>query len=323
MFSAADDPRTPVTLLTGWLGAGKTTLLNHILQDPQGMRFLVLVNEFGDIGVDHRLVVNSSEDLLELSNGCVCCTIRGDLVKALKKFDHRRRFGWLRRKRQFDHVIIETTGIAEPAPLLRTFLVEAEISAIYRIFSVITLLDAAHWKLVLQENSALEQIAVADLLVLNKTDLVQQEEVNKIRVQLVEFNPLAEVLTSTQAQVSPQDIWREREIRRPQADEAEEAAHQHDIQSVSLQESRPLDEMRTRLWLGSCVRILGPRLIRYKGFLHLHGRSHRVVLQGVYDLFQADAAGDWADSKPQTELVFIGRDLDAEFLRRGLDACVA
>jgi G3E family GTPase len=342
MPAVNQDARTPVTLLTGWLGAGKTTLLNRILADPQGHKFAVLVNEFGDIGVDDRLVTKSSEDLVELSNGCICCTVRGDLVKTLKNL--RKRRPPLFRRRDFDWVLVETTGIAEPAPLLRTFLVEDDISVSYRVESVVGMADARNLDTALQENSAIEQLALADLLILNKTDLVSKEKTVETQQKLHRINPAAPVVQTQNAQIDVAEILKARTPRglkdlQQRADskdaprdqsfteglEGNPSRHPHgEMKSVSLRCEKPLDEMKVQLWLNACSTMLDGKLIRYKGFLNLADRPWRCILQGVYNLYTVEAGEKWKEDEPRvTELVFIGRDLESEFLQRGLDACWA
>lgn len=315
--------QTPVTLLSGWLGAGKTTLLNRLLQNDRGTRYAVLVNEFGEIGIDDRLVVRSQDDLVELSNGCVCCTVRGDLVESLKRI-RRKRFPWSRRPR-FDRILIETTGIAEPAPLLRTFLVEDEIATYYRVQSVVTLVDGAHLEAALAHRSAIEQIALADLLVLNKTDLVDAETLDQLRGKLQGINPTAEIHPAVHADLPLHAILEASRRELPQMPEPLQETHGHgDIRSVSLVSEVPLDELKTRLWLDTCVQQLGERLIRYKGFLHIEGLPYRCVLQGVYDLYAVEAHGQWdATHLPRTEIVFIGHNLDRSFFERGLQAALS
>ncbi len=317
------DPRTPVTILTGWLGAGKTTLLNRILREPSGARWAVLVNEFGEISVDHRLVLRSDERTVELSNGCVCCTVRGDLVEALTRL-RRRRPPWFRRPR-FDRVLIETTGLAEPGPLLRTFLVEASVAASYVVDSVVTVVDAVHGRTALLEHAAQEQAALADLLVLNKSDLVDGTQSAALRKDLARLNPAAPVLEAVRGQI-PLEVLLAPGSRRGVSELPAEHEHEHfhGIGSVALRSERPLDELKARLWLDGAVRLLGPRLIRFKGFLHLADRPYRCVLQGVYDLYTVEAGLPWEEGEPRvSEIVFIGRELDREFLRRGLEAAVA
>ena len=315
------DPRIPVHLVTGWLGAGKTTLLNRLLAAPGGRRFAVLVNEFGEIGVDDRLVLRSEDDLVELQNGCICCTVRGDLVRTLHRLARPR--GLLRRRRPFDRVLIETTGIAEPAPILRTFLVEEGVASHYRMGAVTTVVDARHAEAAFQERAAREQVAVADLLLLNKTDLAGASELDTLEQALRAMNPAAEILRTTRSRVEPARILDREPSPRPAPTAPAPHPAAHGLASVALREDRPLDELRVQLWLRSCVRLLRERLVRYKGFLHLHGQERRIVLQGVYDLFQAEPGEPWGTDPRRTELVFIGHGLDPGMLRRGLEACVA
>lgn len=316
------DPRTPVTILTGWLGAGKTTLLNRLLREPGGRRWAVLVNEFGEIAVDHRLVVRSDERTVELANGCVCCTVRGDLVEALARL-RRRRLPWLRRPR-FDRVLIETTGLAEPAPLLRTFLVEAGVAQAYRVESVVCVVDAARATTALAEHAAAEQAALADLILLNKSDLADAPSRAALRARLAALNPAARLAECVRGEL-PAETLLAAGSPRPLAALPEDHGHLHDgIGAVALRSAAPLDELKARLWLDGAVRLLGPRLIRFKGFLHLADRPWRGVLQGVYDLYEVEAGPPWSEGEPRvTEIVFIGRDLDAAFLRRGLEAAEA
>ncbi len=320
-MSLPADPRTPVTLLTGWLGAGKTTLLNRLLAEPGGRRFAVLVNEFGDIGVDQRLVSRLDEDLVELTNGCVCCTVRGDLVAALARL-RKRRLGGLLPRRRFDHVLLETTGIAEPAPLLRTFLVEDSVATAYRLASIVTLVDARHASRALGEAAAREQIALAELLLLNKTDLEDVPALDALAGQLRALNPVAPQLRCERGAVDPVEILAERPPR-PHDDADSREGHDHgDLTSVALRCEEPLDELRAQLWLDGCARGLFGELVRWKGFLRLAGHEGAALLQGTYELYTVDAAGPWQDP-PRTEIVFIGRGLGGEALERGLRAARA
>jgi G3E family GTPase len=329
MTELGTDPRTPVTLLTGWLGAGKTTLLNRILAEPQGHRFAVLVNEFGEIGVDDRLVMRSNDDVVELNNGCVCCTVRGDLVRTLKNL--RLRKPPFFRRRKFDRILIETTGIAEPAPLLRTFLVEEDIAIFYQVEAVIGMVDAHSLESALSENSAVEQIALADLLLLNKTDLATPKQTVQARQRLQKINPAAPIRECQHAQVPVPEILQ----ARPPRGLADLETHIHskaggpnhahtNLQALSLREEHPLDEMKVQLWLDGIATMLEGQLVRYKGFLDLHDRSNRGILQGVYELYTVEAGQKWAEDELRcTEIVFIGRNLDLDYLSRGLQACRA
>lgn len=319
-MNVVTDPRTPVTVLTGWLGAGKTTLLNHLLREPGPRRHAVLINEFGEIGVDDRLVRRTVEDLVELRNGCVCCSVRGDLVAALNRLARPR--GVLRRRRRFDGVLVETTGIAEPAPLLRTLLVEAEVAARYRPGAVVTVVDALNLPAALEHRAAREQIAVADVLILGKADLVSPECAARRERELAAMNPAAARHRTEFGRVDAALLLEAPPVLARGPSAAEEPRHEAaGITAVSLREERPLKELEVQLWLKACVRMLGSDLIRFKGFLNLAGVEHKVVLQGVYELFTAEAGEAWGAGRRLTELVFIGHGLDADFLRRGLQAC--
>ncbi len=313
--------QTPVTLLTGWLGAGKTTLLNHLLSTDHGTRYAILVNEFGEIGIDQRLIVRSEDNLVELANGCVCCTIRGDLVQSLKRL-REKPWPWSKPP-QWDRVVIETTGIAEPAPLLRTFLVEDDIATYYRVQSVLTLVDAANANAAMQHNSAREQIALADVLVINKIDLASTTALSTLQNALREINPTASLLPTEQAKLPLHTIVEAHSRELPSLPSQSIPAQHGDIQSYCLSSAQPLDELKTKLWLDTCVQQMGENLIRYKGFLYIAGLPYRCVLQGVYDLYSVEAHGHWpATLPPKSELVFIGHNLDRQILQRGFQAAL-
>ncbi|MDP6941179.1 MAG: GTP-binding protein [Planctomycetota bacterium] len=319
------DSRAPVTILTGWLGAGKTTLLNHLLTDPHGQRFAVLVNEFGEIGVDQRLIRRSNEDIVELSNGCVCCSVRGDLVRTLKRLRKRRAWGLLPAQ-SFDHVLLETTGIAEPAPLLRTFLVEEGVAALYRVDSVVALVDSAHWNRAAAETAARDQIALADFLVLNKKDLVDSKEMALVEKEIVQLNPISPLLKTTQAELDSKMVLQAREPRPLSELEGYPMGHHHsenEIHTITLTTSKPLDILKAELWFNSIASSHSGELVRWKGFLNLEGCEERAILQGTYELFNVASEKPWGTLPRRTELVFIGRNLKKESLERGLQACVA
>lgn len=325
-MTTTPDPRVPVHLLSGWLGSGKTTLLNRFLAAPADLRFAVLVNEFGEIGIDDRTVVSTEEDLVELRSGCICCTVRGDLVEALAKLDRRRRGGLLRRAKPFDRVLIETTGLAEPAPLVRTLVSEPGVMEAFRPGTVIGMVDASNAERSLEEPSAREQVALADHLILNKCDLVDDERRREVENIVRRWNPLARLEHAVRADVDPMGLLEEPphvvrfDVPAENSERPDNHDHLHDITSVSLRESRPVDRTRLRLWLDACVHLLGDRLLRYKGFVSVIDDPRRVVLQGVYDRFTLEPEGEWGEDSPATELVFIGRNLDRKFFERGLEA---
>ena len=326
---AEPDPRTPVTVLTGWLGAGKTTLLNRLLEHARGSgaRFAVLVNEFGELSIDDRLVVATEENLVELAGGCVCCTVRGDLVLALERLERRARGGLWRRARPLDRVLVETTGLAEPGPLVKTFLAEERVRASYRPPSVVTLVDARAAELALVESAAREQLGVADRIVLNKVDLVAREQADELAARLARMNPLAALERASFAAVDAAELLCAEPAPRGLGARAEglHATHVHDLTSLALCTERPLDEMKLRLWIDACVHLCGARLVRYKGFARVRGRAEPLVLQGVYDFYALKPADpQTALRAPQrSELVFIGRELDSGFFERGLQAALA
>ncbi len=315
------DPRTPVHILTGWLGAGKTTLLNRILSSPRKLRWAVLVNEFGDIGIDDKLVVRSDEDFVELQNGCVCCTIRGDLVKTLLRLNKPK--GWRRKPRAFDGILIETTGVARPGPLLRTFLVESQVAETFKLEGFICMVDALNTEAALAESAAVEQVAVADIILLNKVDRAEGNGLDALEKKLGGLNPGAPIFRTVQAEIDIGEVLKSRRQEpNPPPPESTGAPH-GDLQALSFRHIPALDEMKVQLWLAGCAQSLGGELIRWKGFLHLQGRPERAILQGVYELYSVEAGPLWGQDMPISELVFIGRGLDEGTLRRGLQACEA
>ncbi|MDP6962554.1 MAG: GTP-binding protein [Planctomycetota bacterium] len=311
--------QTPVTLITGWLGAGKTTLLNRILSENHGQKFAVLVNEFGDLGIDDKLIVRQDSNLVELSNGCICCTVRGDMISALLNL-RKRRLPFLKR-RQFDRVLIETTGIAEPAPLLRSFLVEESVATYFAVDKIISLADARHLKLATEHKSAIEQLALADTIFLNHSSALNQEQIDDSLNTISDINADAKIIIDEITTASIDDILQPSEAR-VTAPAPVASSHQHSITTVSISSPDALDELKLRLWLDTCVQQLGEELIRYKGFLHIEGINYRCLLQGVYDLYQVSADDSWAD-QPYNEIVFIGHNLDRNFFERGFNAARA
>ncbi|HTP56748.1 MAG TPA: GTP-binding protein [Candidatus Paceibacterota bacterium] len=316
----------PVTILTGFLGSGKTTLLNRVLTAPHGRRIAVIVNEFGDIGLDQKFIARAEGDIVELTNGCVCCSARNDTVEILLSLVARAREG-----HRVDHVVIETTGLAKPAALARFFLADSPLRTHYRLDGVITLVDAFHGtSQLIQYREVKEQVGVADLIVLNKTDLTEEPQLTNLREWLRGINPVAPILTATHG-----DVPLERVLdiggfdlagKHHLLDEHGEHEHVHDadIVAVSIREERPLDRGRFTRWLAEFVAMDGADLLRYKGIIAFAGSEHRAILQGVHMINELSDGGPWpAGESPLTELVFIGRRLLDDVINEGVRNAVA
>ena len=344
--------QTPVTVLTGYLGAGKTTLLNRILSEDHGKRYAVIVNEFGEIGIDNDLIVGSDEEVYEMNNGCVCCTVRGDLIRVLSGLMKRQGSG-----KGFDAIVIETTGLADPAPVAQTFFMDDDVRAKTKLDSVTTVVDAKHVLLRLADSrEAREQIAFADQIVLNKTDLVSEPELLQVEARLRRLNPLAPIHRAVRSDVPLEtvlgrggfDLDRilelEPEFLNPPHGEAghvhdedcdhdhDHAGHDHsghahvldDITGVSLKIEQPVDGEKVTRWLNETLQAQGPDILRAKGILDVKGEDRRLVFQAVHMLLEGDFQRPWRDAEPRSSrMVFIGRNLDEAALRRGFEGCVA
>jgi G3E family GTPase len=340
------DARIPVTVLTGYLGAGKTTLLNRILREDHGRRYAVIVNEFGEIGIDGELVASGDEELFEMNNGCICCTVRGDLIRTLH--------GLLRRDaggKPFDAVIVETTGLADPGPMAQTFFVDPVLQQRLALDSITTVADARHVAARLDDSrEAVEQIAFADQIVLNKTDLAGEDELSAVEARLRRINPLAPIHRTQRGRLPLEKILArggfdlDRIVSlEPQFLQGEgEAGHVHDehcghdhghahghrhddeISSVSLASARPMDRDLLIRWLDRLVAGQGRDILRLKGIIDLDSESRRFVVQGVHMLLEGELQRPWkAGEARRSRLVLIGRKLDARALQAGLDACAA
>ena len=314
----------PVSVLTGYLGAGKTTLLNHILTNRTGWKVAVIENEFGEIGVDNDLVLATAEDLIVFNNGCVCCKIRGDLVKTLNEI--------VRRPEPFDAILIETTGLADPSPVIQSFFVDEDLKSRVRLDAVITLVDAKHIGLHLgSSREAREQIAYGDVILLNKTDLVTDADLDVLEKEVRALNVLARVHRTKDAaidlskvlDVGAFDLSKRLEVA-PDLLTAEHHEHERDIASVSLRQPGPLDGKKLNAWLGTLLKSRGTDIFRMKGIVNVQGESRRVVFQGVHMMFEGRPDRPWgADDDRTNRIVFIGRNLDEAELREGLRACGA
>ena len=322
--SPAARPQIPVTVLTGYLGAGKTTLLNRLLTEEHGKRYAVIVNEFGEIGIDNELVVDADEEVFEMNNGCICCTVRGDLIRIIGNL--------LKRKGTFDAILIETTGLADPAPVAQTFFVDDEVRSVARLDSIVTVVDAKNVVARLDDShEAAEQIAFADIILLNKSDLVPAVELAALEARLRAINPTAIIHRTERCGIAPKEILNRRafdldRILAIEPDFLGEDAHEHDdaVTSVALRETRPIDVNRFNQWIGALLREKGLSILRSKGILDLKGSPNRFIFQGVHMLMEGDDGKPWGRSEVRdSKLVFIGRDLDADELKAGFAACVA
>ena len=319
----------PVTILTGFLGSGKTTLLNYILKQPHGHRIAVIENEFGEAGIDNELLIQEQgEQIIEMYNGCICCTVRVDLVRILGELAGKRRAGTL----QFDRVVIETTGLADPAPVAQTFFVDEDITQNFMLDAIVTLVDAKHAPLQLDEHhEAQEQVGFADRILLTKTDLVNPDEVRALRQRLARMNPRARIAESRQGVAALEDLLDIRgfnlnAILEIEPDFLSDVTHEHDdeITSFVFREKRPMDLEKIEDFLSAMVQVHGAQLLRYKGILNIHGVDRRVVFQGVHMLMGSDLAQPWAAGETrESKMVFIGKDLPREALEKGLTHSVA
>ena len=317
--------QVPVTVLTGYLGAGKTTLLNRILSEQHGKRYAVIVNEFGEIGIDNDLIVDADEEVFEMNNGCVCCTVRGDLIRILG--------GLMKRKDKFDAILVETTGLADPAPVAQTFFADDEIKSRTKLDSITTVVDAKNILARLDDSSeAAEQIAFADQIILNKTDLASREELTAIERRLRALNPFAQIHKAERCDVPLENVLGRNAFDLARILEREpeflsEGAHEHehdgDIASVSLTTMKPLDGDRLTAWLRALLADKGQDILRAKGILDIKGRNERLAFQAVHMMMEGDFQRPWLpDEKRVSRIVFIGRDLDRAELKRGFESCI-
>lgn len=314
----------PVTILTGFLGSGKTTLLNYILKQPHGHRIAVIENEFGEAGIDNELLVqDQSEQIVEMNNGCICCTVRGDLVRILGELAAKRKAGTVK----FDRVIIETTGLADPAPVAQTFFVDEDIMLAYRLDAIVTLVDAKHAPLQLDEHhEAQEQVGFADRILLTKTDLVTPAEVLALRQRLVRMNPRASIAESHKGVAALDQVldihgFNLNAILEIEPDFLCDVTHEHDddISSFVFRETRPMDLEKIEDFLSAIVQVHGASLMRYKGILSIQDFDKRVVFQGVHMLMGSDLGAPWADGEVrESKMVFIGKNMPREVLEKGL-----
>ena len=339
--------QTPVTVITGYLGSGKTTLLNRILTETHGKRYAVIVNEFGEIGIDNDLVVGADEEVFEMNNGCICCTVRGDLVRILG--------GLMKRKGKFDAIIVETTGLADPAPVAQTFFVDEDVQKNARLDAVVTVADAKWLSDRLKDApEAKNQIAFADVIVLNKTDLVTKAELAEVEARIRGINPYAKLHRTERCQVALSDVLergafdldRILELEPEFLDAGDDhdhhdhdhhhdhdghdhghsgIKHYHDeeMQSLSLRSDKPLDPTKFMPWLQDLVASEGQKILRSKGILAFSDDDDRYVFQGVHMMLEGDHQRAWKDGEPrESRLIFIGRELPEQTIRDGFERCI-
>jgi G3E family GTPase len=334
--------KIPVTVLTGYLGAGKTTLLNRILSEPHGQKFAVIVNEFGEIGIDNDLVVGADEEVFEMNNGCICCTVRGDLIRIID--------GLMRRKGKFDAIIVETTGLADPAPVAQTFFVDENVGKKAKLDAVVTVADAKWLKDRLRDApEAKNQIAFADVILLNKTDLVSDADLREVEARIRGINPYA-TLHRTQRCAIPLpevlgrnafDLDRILDIEPAFLEEGNGHDHDHDhhhdhdhgglkhyhdehMQSFSIKTDKPLDADKFFPWIQNLVAQEGQKILRCKGILSFKNDPDRFVFQGVHMILDGDHQRPWKDGEERvSRAVFIGREMPEEMIRKGFAECMA
>ncbi|MGB3519376.1 MAG: GTP-binding protein [Elainellaceae cyanobacterium] len=313
---------TPVTVLTGYLGAGKTTLLNRILTYEHGKKVAVIVNEFGEVGIDHQLVVDADEEIFEMNNGCICCTVRGDLIRIIGNL--------MKRRDRFDHLVIETTGLADPAPVIQTFFVDEDVQAQSQLDAVVTVVDAQHIWQHWDAEEAVEQIAFADVILLNKVDLVTPEQLDDLERRIREMNAIAKIHRTRDAQIDMDDILGISAFDLNNALQIDpeflsETAHEHDetVASIAIVEPGALHGDRLNAWMGELLRDHGPDIFRMKGILNIDGEDCRFVFQGIHMLFDGREDRPWRpDETRKNELVFIGRNLESLNLLERFRECL-
>jgi len=322
----------PVTILTGFLGSGKTTLMNHILKSPDhGLRFAIIENEFGEVGVDEKVLAEeANEEVIEVMNGCICCTVRGDLVQALKRLHAK--------VESFDAILIETTGLADPAPVAQTFFVDDEIQSKYKLDGIVTVVDAKHVMSHLEEekpegveNESVEQVAFADCIVLNKTDLVDEATLNAVEAKVKSINFTARIFHTQHSKIDPKLLLNvgafslERVLEMDPEFLNTDGEHMHDssVSSVAFRVDGELQIFELQDWITELIKTKSTELYRYKGVIAVRGKEQKFVLQGVHMLFSAEfTSTKWkADESRECRFVFIGKNLDKQMLHDGFMKC--
>lgn len=312
----------PTTVLTGYLGAGKTTLLNYILTADHGKRIAVIVNEFGEIGIDHQLVINADEEILEMNNGCICCTVRSDLIRIVTSL--------MERCDDFDYLLIETTGLADPAPVIQSFFIDEVMRSHLLLDAIVTVVDAKHIWQHWDSSEAQEQIAFADVILLNKVDLVSSEMLEELEQRIRSMNAIAKISRTQHCQISLDVVLGVGAFDLKNAlsidpEFLDEDAHEHDqdVFSVAIQESGVVNGEKLNRWLYQLVQSRGPDIFRMKGILDMDYEDRRFVFQGVHMTLDGRPGRPWQPGEMRrNELIFIGRHLDESDLRNGFSACL-
>lgn len=318
------DKEAIITII-GFLGAGKTTLLNRILTERHGKRYAVIVNEFGEEGIDNDLVVDADEEVFEMNNGCICCTVRGDLIRILS--------GLMKRADQLDAIIVETTGLADPAPVAQTFFVDQDVADRTKLDAIVTVADAVHLDTQLEEHhEAEEQIAFADVVLLNKTDVIEGKSLDHVEARIRKINPYAKIIRTARCAAPLEEIVglnafsldRVLEVEPDFLESDHDHDHDDDITSVSFVSDTPLDFEKFQTWFGKLLQTRGQDILRSKGILDFEGFDDRYVFQGVHMLMDGSPMGAWPEGKPRnSRVVFIGREIDNMGLKEGFEACKA
>ena len=311
----------PTTVLTGFLGAGKTTLLNHILAGPGAGRVAVVVNEFGDVGIDGQLATPTAETIIEINNGCVCCKVRGDLIEALGHL--------LSSGIAFDRMVIETSGLADPAPIIQSFVLDEVLRGHFALDAIVTVVDARHFAMHLEHDEAREQIAFADVVLLNKVDLEMPSQIDIVETEIRRLNPLAIIHRTRDCALPLGDVldvgaFDLKNLLSLDPALLDEHAHEHDasIGCVAIRYSGGLDDIKVNRWLNTLVIEKGRDLLRLKGILHIAGQNRRFVFHGVHMTLDGRPGRPWKRTDERiNEIVFIGRNLDAATLRAGIEDC--
>ena len=313
----------PVSVITGYLGSGKTTLLNRILTEEHGKRIAVIVNEFGEVGIDSQLVIDADEEILEMNNGCICCTVRGDLVRIFDSL--------LEKQDKFDHLVIETTGLADPAPVIQSFFADETMKTKTQLDAVITVVDSKHIWEHWESDEAQEQIAFADVILLNKTDLVSPEVVDELEQRVRAMAAFAKVYRTQDSAISMDSVLGIKAFDLKQAlhidpDFLDEDAHEHDesVFSVSIIEEGSVDGDKFNRWIYQLLQDRGADIFRMKGILDIDSEDRRFVFQGVHMLLDGRPGRVWKTGElRRNELVFIGRNLPEMELKKEFQACLA